>query len=143
MQYPKTVQGLFLSGFARIRSESQGRARDRRASELRMQDPLGLGAAAVGAGVQGLRHTYPARAQDAHKKCVRPGFAGLVHQANQRGEMHLSGIGFGAAKTAGKVPVVHAFGQGGTALARHVLAHFMFAGVQKAVAVAAFNVKLE
>ena len=57
--------------------------------------------------------------------------------------MHIGGVGLGAAKAAGKVPVVHALGQGGAALARHVFAHFVLAGVEQAVAVAAFNGELE
>lgn len=93
--------------------------------------------------VLGFCGTHAVHAQDADKKCVRPRFACGVHEANERGEMHLAGVGLGAAKAAGKVPVVHTFGQGGAALACHVLAHFVFAGVEQAVTVAAFDSELE
>ena len=57
--------------------------------------------------------------------------------------MRHSGVFFGAAKLAIKVPEVGTFGQVAAPFALDVFADFVLDGIQNAVAVLAFNVELE
>ena len=66
-----------------------------------------------------------------------------VDQAGQGRQMRHSGVFFGAAKPAVKVPEVGTFGQVAAPFALDVFADFVLDGLQNAVAVLAFNVELE
>ena len=81
--------------------------------------------------------------QDIDKKTVGTRLGSSIHQADQCRKMERCGLRLGQSKTAGKVPIIHPFGQRCATLARHIFADLVFAGLKQALRVFAFDVEQE
>ena len=80
---------------------------------------------------------------DTDEKRVFAPPGGGFHQSDQGGKVDFGGFLLSAAEAAGKVPVIAPLGQRCAALARHVFAHRVLAGVQPARAFTPRKVQLK
>lgn len=81
--------------------------------------------------------------QDIDKETGSTRLGSSIHLADQCRKMEGYGLRLGQAKTAGKIPVVHPFGQGYATLARHIFADLVLASLKQALRVLAFDVELK